>query len=100
MKARIGGKLLWMPNTVAAGADSFDPPRAYRVGLWKYIKRGWSFVSSHTRFDLGDGSKIRFWDDVWCGDTSLKVAFSILYNIANVKDATVATNMDLLSGTF
>jgi hypothetical protein len=68
--------------------------------LWKYIRRGWSFFSSHTRFDWGDGSKIRFWDDVWCGETSLKVAFPILYNIANVKDATMATNMDLSSGTF
>jgi hypothetical protein len=36
---------------------------------------------------------------VWFGDTSLKVAFPILYNITNVKDVTVATNMDLSSGT-
>jgi hypothetical protein len=28
-------------------------------------------LSSHTRFELGDGSKIRFWDDVWCGGMAL-----------------------------
>ena len=79
----------------------FRSPRGVWGGrLWKYIKRAWSFFLSHTRFDSGDGSKIRFWDDVWCGETSLKGAFPILYNIANVKDATVATNMDLSSRTF
>ena len=69
------------------------------MGLWKYTRRGWSFFSSHTRFNLGDGSKIRFWDDGWCGKISLKAAFPILYNIANVKDGTVANNMDLSSST-
>jgi hypothetical protein len=39
---------------------------------------------------------------VWSSETSLKVAFPILYNTAYVMDATVATNMvhmDLSSGT-
>jgi hypothetical protein len=36
---------------------------------------------------------------VWCNETSLKVAFPILYNIVSVKDATLATNMDLSNGT-
>jgi hypothetical protein len=36
------------------GWCSSDPPGAYGVGLWKYIRRGWSFFSSHTRFDPED----------------------------------------------
>jgi hypothetical protein len=52
-KERLGGKLLWTPNMVAIG-----------VGLWKYIRRGWRIFLSHTRFDPGDGTRIKFWDDV------------------------------------
>jgi hypothetical protein len=30
------------------------------VSLWKNIKRVWREFSSHTRFEIGRGSKIRF----------------------------------------
>jgi hypothetical protein len=30
------------------------------VGLWKNIKWGLMIFFSHTRFELGDGSKIKF----------------------------------------
>jgi hypothetical protein len=69
------------------------------VGLWRYISRGWRLFSSHTRFDPADGSRIRFWDDIWCGGTTLKEAFPGLYNIASAKEATIADNMDFMSGT-
>jgi hypothetical protein len=45
------------------------------VALWKNIKKGWDKLSSFTSFEVGDGSKISFWHDQWCGETSLKVAF-------------------------
>jgi hypothetical protein len=45
---------------------------------------------------VGDGSKISFWHDLWCGDTALKVAFPTLFGIARVKDATVADNLEHL----
>jgi hypothetical protein len=101
MKARLSGKPLWMPNMVAARASGALSIPHERMG-WasgSILEGVKSFFSSHTRFDLGDGSKIRFWDNVWYGETSLKVAFPILYNIADVKDTIVATNMDLSSGT-
>jgi hypothetical protein len=89
-----------MPNMVAVGASGvLSTPRDAWVGLSKYIRRGWRFFSSHTRFDPGDGLKIKFWDNVWCCKTSLKVTFPILYNFAFVKEATMATNMDLSNGT-
>jgi hypothetical protein len=68
------------------------------VCLWRYISRGWRLFSSHTRFDLVDGSKIRFWDDVWCGEAILKEAFPGLYNIASAKDASIVDNMDFMGG--
>jgi hypothetical protein len=53
---------------------------------------------SFTRLVVGDGTRISFWHDLWCGDTVLKVAFSGLFGIARVKDASVADNMEVLGG--
>jgi hypothetical protein len=53
-----------------AGSCSLNPPGSHEVGLWKNIKKWWSLLCSHTRFILGNGSRIRFWDNVWCGVVS------------------------------
>jgi hypothetical protein len=52
------------------GWCSVDPPGPHGVGLLNNIRRGWSLFCSHARFELGDGFKIIFWDDVWCGEHS------------------------------
>ena len=41
-------------------------------------------------FEVGDGSLILFWDDVWCGEEPLKLTYPKLYRIACVKEGTVA----------
>ena len=41
-------------------------------------------------FKVGDGSLIRFWDDVWCGEEPLKLAYPKLYRIACDKEGPVA----------
>ena len=81
------------------GWHSVNTTRPHGVELWRYISRGWRLFSSHTRFDPGSGSKIRFWDDVWCGGTTLKEAYPGLYNISNAKEASIADNMDFTGGT-
>jgi hypothetical protein len=53
--------------------------------------------SSHARFEVGDGFKIRFWHDMG-GDKALK-AFLDLYSIACVKDVFVAVHLELSSGS-
>jgi hypothetical protein len=75
------------------GWCSIDLPGAHGVGLWKNIRVGGG--CSHTRFELGNESKIKFWDDVWCGEMTLKEAFSDLYDIILVKS--VAVNLDFSS---
>jgi hypothetical protein len=40
----------------------------FGVGVWKHIKWGWGVFLSFMRYELGDGSKIRFWYNLWCGD--------------------------------
>ena len=41
-------------------------------------------------FSLGDGRKIGFWEDSWCGSQPLCVAFPDLYSIVANKGAKAA----------
>ena len=51
----------------------------YGVGLWKNFSRGWLFFSRHILYDIGDGSRVKFWQDRWCGETSLAVSYPGLF---------------------
>ena len=35
---------------------------------------------------MGDGTRIKFWEDVWCRDCSLKEAFPELYSISQARE--------------
>jgi hypothetical protein len=76
-----------------------EPLGAYGMGLWKNIERNCGKLSSYTRFELEDGSKVRFWHDRWCGDKALKEAFPNLYGIICAKDAVVAAPLELSGGS-
>jgi hypothetical protein len=65
---------------------------SYGVGLWKHIHQGWNFFAKGIRFEVGIGLKIRFWQDIWCGDQPLKHAFPSLFSIARYKEAWVKDN--------
>jgi hypothetical protein len=64
------------------------------VGLWKFICMGWQKFRRYFKFDVGEGSKIRFWEDILCGDRTLKEVYPGLFSIASVKEASVADNME------
>jgi hypothetical protein len=64
------------------------------VGLWKFIRKGWQNFRSLFRFDPSEGSTIRFWDDVWFGDRSLKEEFPGLHIIASDEEASIADNAE------
>jgi hypothetical protein len=46
----------------------------------------------------GNGSKMLFWPDVWCGELPLKVLFPELFTIAYGKDEWVEENMHINNG--
>ena len=46
---------------------------------------------------MGDGSKISFLHDLWCGNHPLKVAFFEVFSIARCKEAWVADHMQFLN---
>jgi hypothetical protein len=59
------------------------------VGVWKCIRRGWEGFAQHLRYDIGDGTKVLFWHDVWRGNCPLKLTYPVLFKIACNKDAWV-----------
>ena len=44
----------------------------YGVGVWKAIRNGWENFRSHSRFLVGDGTRVKFWKDLWCENQSLE----------------------------
>lgn len=48
---------------------------------------------------MGDGSRIRFWHDLQCGDCFFKEFFPYVYSVAHVKDASMADNLEILGNT-
>lgn len=52
---------------------------------WEFgsiLEVGGGVFARHTRFILGDGWKIKFWCDLWCGDITLKDSFPSVFQIA------------------
>ena len=81
------------------GWCSNEPLGTFGVGLSKNIRRGWEKFASHTEFEVGDGSKVRFWHDIWCKDMTLKEAFQELSGIACATDAYVEASLEISGGS-
>ncbi|RVW15132.1 hypothetical protein CK203_083333 [Vitis vinifera] len=58
-------------------------------GLEGHQKRLGEFSFSF-RFIIGDGTRVKFWKDLWCGNQSLEEAFPILFNLSVNKEGWVA----------
>ena len=70
----------------------------YGVGLWKNLSRGWPSFSRHILYDIGDGSRVKFWQDRWCDETSLVVSYPELFRFCKDKEASVAALMKYTNG--
>jgi hypothetical protein len=55
-------------DSVSGGWCSKEVERPFRVGVWKHIKRGRGVLLRFVRYEVGDGTKIRFWHDSWYVD--------------------------------
>ena len=69
---------------------------AHGVGLWKGIRLGWDLVGARTSFSVGNGRRVRFWRDRWCGDDLLCESFPSLFALSIEKEAWVADVWDPL----
>jgi hypothetical protein len=50
------------------------------------------------RFEVGNGSRVLFWQNVWCGKLPLKNVFPALFTIAYAKEAWLEENMAIVNG--
>ena len=68
------------------------------MSLWKTISSGWPIFSHYIQFQIGDGTRVKFWQDIWCGDNPLSTCFLDLFRISNDKEAYVADLMQSPKG--
>jgi hypothetical protein len=83
-------------GSVRGGWSSLPVTGSYGVSVWKFIRRGWDNVAKYLRFDVGEGSHIRFWHDLWCGNRPLKLCYPALYSIARSSNAWVVDNLSVV----
>ena len=50
----------------------------------------WPLLLQNSAFSLGNGRRIRFWKDVWCGEEVLCSLFPSMFSLAVQKDAMVS----------
>jgi hypothetical protein len=55
----------------------YEPLGLYDRGGMEEHQERLGMFSSHTRFEVRDGAKVRFWHDMWCGDKALGKPFQI-----------------------
>jgi hypothetical protein len=72
-------------DTIRGGWCSKEVGGPYRVGVWKCIRRGWDSFKQYVRFEVGNGSQVLFWQNVWCGELPLKIVLPALFTIACAK---------------
>ncbi len=81
-------------GSLPGGWTSATIPASYGVGLWKNIRKDWAHFARYLRFEVGDGTQIKFWNDPWCEIGPLKEVFPELYNISRDKEAWVADHLN------
>ncbi|GFS31499.1 acyl-CoA N-acyltransferase with RING/FYVE/PHD-type zinc finger protein [Actinidia rufa] len=59
-------------------------------GLWKGIMKVWGDFRLNVSYQLGNGSKISFWNDDWCSQIPLRDRFPELFALATNREALVA----------
>jgi hypothetical protein len=45
------------------------------------VQGGVGSLSKFVRYEVGDGSKVRFWHDLWCGEQPLNISYLDLCSV-------------------
>ena len=53
----------------------------------------------HLSLKVGDGTWIKFWDDICCGDSPLRQSFPYLFRLVQAPEAMVEENMRFQGST-
>ncbi|RVW39059.1 Transposon TX1 uncharacterized 149 kDa protein [Vitis vinifera] len=61
---------------------------------WKAIAQVFQDFSKFTRFMVGDGERIRFWEDLWWGDQPLGVRYPRLLRVVTNKNIPISSILE------
>lgn len=81
MKARYGSREGW---------DTLIPRGPYSWGPWRGIMTQLEPFKAGLTFEVGDGRHVRFWSDVWCGESPLREVYPDIYAMAADQNVVVA----------
>ena len=71
------------------GWISREVREGYGVGFWKEIRKEGVLMFKNVSFTVGDGRRVKFWKDIWCGNIPLCEAFPSLFAFVVSQDAWV-----------
>ena len=69
-------------DAVAASRCTYRSP-------WKYISSLYEEFRHWVGFKVGNGSRIRFWEDVWCDGVAFSTRFADLYRISSARNFSI-----------
>lgn len=75
---------------MAGGWFSLTPKGSYGMGLCKEIEKEVCMLKQNCEIRLGNGVKIKFWDDAWRGRRPLSEVFPELYSNVGSKGGSIA----------
>ena len=58
---------------------------------WKAIAQVFQYFSKYTRFVIGDGERICFWEDLWWGDQPLGFQYPRLFRVVTDKNILISS---------
>jgi hypothetical protein len=58
------------------------------------MRKNWGAFSNYISYKVGDGFRIHFWHDIWCGYSALKYSFPERFSLARNKKTLVSEYMD------
>ncbi|RVW49225.1 hypothetical protein CK203_073275 [Vitis vinifera] len=79
-----GKPYIWVPENDLHNVGSEG---GFGVGFWKEIRKEGSLLQNKVVFSMGDGRRVKFWKDKWCGNFALCDFFPSLYALAASKEA-------------
>ncbi|GJV53095.1 hypothetical protein Tco_1448836 [Tanacetum coccineum] len=91
---------LWCRLIMSMHGSSLYKLSPFRYSTWKYYSGGLHMLKdrgvdliSHCHIRVGNGLRTQFWNEVWIGDTQLRVMFPRIYALEINKDCTVADKL-------
>ena len=80
------------------GWYSKEVREGFGVGFWKDIRKEGALLQNRVGFSVGNGRRVKFWKDNWCGNSTLCNSFPSLYAFASYKEAWIEEMWDHSGG--